>query len=164
MRLAALAAVAAAAALLIPVGQAASARPSAQTATGSEPKPSIVLVHGAWADSSSWDAVVSELQNAGYTVYVPTNPLQGLRYDSAYLADFLRSIPGPIILVSHSYGGAAITNAATGDQEVKAMVYVDAFAPARGETLGQLVTAKPGPDPADGQIDASIGDPAGLGM
>jgi pimeloyl-ACP methyl ester carboxylesterase len=144
MRLVALAAVAAAAALLIPVGQVASAHPGAQTAIGSEPKPSIVLEHGAWADSSSWNAVVSELQNAGYTVYVPANPLQGLRYDSAYLADFLRSIPGPVILVGHSYGGAVITNAASGDPEVKALVYVDAFAPARGETIGQLVTAKPG--------------------
>ena len=142
--LAALAAVTAAAGLLIPAGQAASAHPSVQTAVRSEPKPSIVLEHGAWADSSSWDAVVSQLQHDGYTVYVPTNPLQGLSYDSAYLADFLHSIPGPIILVGHSYGGAVITNAATGDQEVKALVYVDAFVPARGQTIGQLVTAKPG--------------------
>jgi pimeloyl-ACP methyl ester carboxylesterase len=144
MRLAALAAAMAVAGLLIPAAQAASAHPSVPAATGSQPKPSIVLVHGAWADSSSWDAEVSQLQHDGYPVYVPTNPLQGLHYDSAYLADFLHSIAGPIILVGHSYGGAVITNAATGDQEVKALVYVDAFAPARGETLAQLVTAKPG--------------------
>jgi pimeloyl-ACP methyl ester carboxylesterase len=143
MRLVALAAVAAVGGLLIPAGQTASARPRAHTA-GSQPKPSIVLEHGAWADSSSWDAVVSLLQRAGYTVYVPPNPLQGLRYDSSYLADFLHSVPGPIVLVGHSYGGAVITNAATGDREVKALVYVDGFEPAQGQTIGQLVTAKPG--------------------
>jgi pimeloyl-ACP methyl ester carboxylesterase len=63
-------------------------------------------VHGAWADSSSWDAVVARLQRDGYTVYVPPNPLLGLTYDSAYLRDFLHTITGPIILVGHSYGGA----------------------------------------------------------
>src|SRR6202020_2090770 len=87
------------------------------------------------------------------TVYVPTNPLQGLRYDSAYLADFLRSITGPVILVGHSYGGAVITNAATGNPNVKALVYVDAFIRAKGGTLLQPVAARPGSclggDPAD---------------
>jgi pimeloyl-ACP methyl ester carboxylesterase len=103
-----------------------------------------VLVHGAWADSSSWDAVVSRLQRDGYTVYVPPNPLLGLTYDSSFIRDFLNTIPGPIVLVGHSYGGAVITNAATGDTQVKALVYVDAFAPAQGQTIGQLVTAHPG--------------------
>jgi pimeloyl-ACP methyl ester carboxylesterase len=102
------------------------------------------LVHGAWADSSSWDAVVSQLQHDGYTVYVPPNPLLGISYDSAYIRDFLDTISGPIILVGHSYGGAVITNAATGDKQVKALVYVDAFAPAQGQTIGQLVSAYPG--------------------
>jgi pimeloyl-ACP methyl ester carboxylesterase len=111
---------------------------------GGGPKPTIVLVHGAWGDSSSWDGVVSRLQRDGYTVDVPPNPLLGLTYDSAYIRDFLHTITGPIILVGHSYGGAVITNAATGYKQVKALVYVDAFAPAQGQTIGQLVTAKPG--------------------
>jgi len=131
--------------LLIPATQLASssaATPRSATQTG--PKPSIVLVHGAWADSSSWDALVSRLQRDGYTVYVPPNPLLGLRYDSAFIRDFLHTISGPIIVVGHSYGGAVITNAATGDKQVKALVYVDAFAPAQGQTIGQLVTAHPG--------------------
>ena len=72
------------------------------------------------------------------------NPLQGLAYDPAYLADFLRTISGPIVLVGHSYGGAVITNAATGDKQVKALVYVDAFAPDQGQTIGQLVSSVPG--------------------
>lgn len=130
--------------LVIPFSQIASARTSASAAGGGGPKPSIVLVHGAWADSSSWDGVASRLQRDGYTVYVPPNPLQGLSYDSAFLRDFLHSISGPIVLVGHSYGGAVITNAATGDNQVKALVYVDAFAPAQGQTIGQLVSSEPG--------------------
>jgi pimeloyl-ACP methyl ester carboxylesterase len=137
-----MAAVLAIAGLAIPLSQVASAHTSA--AASGEPKPSIVLVHGAWADSSSWDGVVSRLQRDGYTVYVPPNPLQGLSYDSAFLRDFLHSISGPIVLVGHSYGGAVITNAATGDGQVKALVYVDAFAPAQGQTIGQLVSSQPG--------------------
>lgn len=128
--------------LLLSMSQLASARTVTATSTG--PKPSIVLVHGAWADSSSWNAVVTRLQHDGYTVYVPPNPLLGLTYDSAFLRDFLHTISGPIILVGHSYGGAVITNAATGDNQVKALVYVDAFAPEKGQTIGQLVSAHPG--------------------
>ena len=104
----------------------------------------MVLEHGAWANSASWNGVVRRRQRDGYTVDVPPNPLRGLAYDPAYLADFLHSITGPIVLVGHSYGGAVITNAATGNPQVKALVYVDAFIPAQGQTLGQLVTAKPG--------------------
>ena len=151
LRITALAAAAAAVALLVPAGlagaayaTAGAAHATAGAAAPSGPKPSIVLVHGAWADSSSWDAVVSRLQRDGYTVYVPPNPLLGISYDSAYLRDFLDTISGPIILVGQSYGGAVITNAATSDKQVKALVYVDAFAPAQGQTIGQLVTAYPG--------------------
>src|SRR5207249_1912200 len=111
----------------------------------SGPKPSVVLVHGAWADGSSWSGVVARLQDQGYTVYVPPNPLRGLASDSAYLASFLQSITGPIILVGHSYGGAVITNAATGNSNVKALVFVDAFVPDEGESLGDLATAPPPP-------------------
>ena len=148
-RLIALAAAAVAVAgIAVPVSLASSAGAAQVTATHSSVaggvKPSIVLVHGAWADSSSWNTVVSRLQRDGYTVYVPPNPLEGLTYDSASITDFLDSIPGPIILVGHSYGGAVITNAATGDPNVKALVYVDAFIPAQGQTIGQLVNAVPG--------------------
>jgi pimeloyl-ACP methyl ester carboxylesterase len=155
---------AAAAALLALTGQAGAAHASAGTAAARGPKPSIVLVHGAWADSSSWDAVASRLQHDGYTVYVPPNPLLGLSYDPEYLRDFLDTISGPVILVGHSYGGAVITNAATGDSQVKALVYVDAFAPAQGQTIGQLVSADPGScvlPPANVTAQPYPGAPAG---
>jgi len=145
MRPGALAAATAALALLIPASQAASAHTSATTTTaGEQVKPSIVLVHGAWGDSANWDGVVSRLQQDGYTVYVPPNPLLGLPYDAATIRDFLDTMTGPVILVGHSYGGAVITNAATGDPKVLALVYDDAFIPAQGQTLGQLVSAVPG--------------------
>jgi len=115
-------------------------------------KPTVVLVHGAWADSSSWAGVVKRLQHDGYTVDVFPTPLRGLLSDAAYLRDYLGAISGPIVLVGHSYGGAVITNAATGDAQVKALVYIDAFAPAQGETVVQLATAQPG--------SAIGGDPA----
>jgi pimeloyl-ACP methyl ester carboxylesterase len=127
--------------------QATTAKPatSANTATGnSGAKPTIVLVHGAWADGSSWSAVAERLQRLGYTVDIPPNPLRGVAYDSAYLKDFLSTISGPIVLVGHSYGGFVNTNAATGNSQVKALVYVDAYLPAQGEELGQLNNAKPG--------------------
>jgi len=108
------------------------------------PRPTIVLVHGAWADASSWDQVIPLLQRDGYTVVAPPNPLRGLASDSADIASFLKTITGPIVLVGHSYGGAVITNAATGNANVKALVYVDAFAPAEGENLQQLTFAQPG--------------------
>jgi pimeloyl-ACP methyl ester carboxylesterase len=133
-----------AAGLLITASQAASAQPGAARYGQPGPKPTIVLEHGAWADASSWTAVIAGLQQAGYTVDAPPDPLRGLAYDSAYLADYLGTITGPIILVGHSYGGAVITNAATGDPDVKALVYVDAFIPAQGETLLQLIAAQPG--------------------
>jgi len=118
---------------------------------------SIVLVHGAWADGSSWDRVIRRLQNAGFTVYAPPNPLRGLPQDSAYLHDFLTqnaALAGhPVVLVGHSYGGAVITNAAVGDPQIKALVFVDAFIPDQGETLGGLLGSVPGSclggDPAD---------------
>jgi pimeloyl-ACP methyl ester carboxylesterase len=112
--------------------------------SSSAPKPTIVIEHGAWADGSSWDAVVSRLQKAGYTVDVPPNPLGGVSSDSAYLASFLASVTGPVVLVGHSYGGFVTTNAATGDKNVKALVYVDAYLPAQGETINSINAQFPG--------------------
>ena len=102
-------------------------------------KPTIVLVHGAWADGSSWDGVTRALQAQGYTVLVPPNPLRGLTDDAAYIASFLaQRTSGPVVLVGHSYGGAVITNAgAAGD--VRALVYVNAFMPDEGETVVQIL-------------------------
>ena len=103
------------------------------------PKPTIVLVHGAWADASSWNAVASELQSQDFTVYGPTNLLRGAP-DWAYITSFLaQRTSGPVVLVGHSYGGFVITNAATEGGDVKALVYVDAFAPDEGETVFQIL-------------------------
>jgi pimeloyl-ACP methyl ester carboxylesterase len=102
------------------------------------PRPTIVLVHGDWADGSSWTSVIKRLQDRGFTVVAPPNPLRGPAADAAYLASYLRTISGPIVLVAHSYGGFVATNAATGNTNVKALVYIDAFIPDEGETLGGL--------------------------
>jgi pimeloyl-ACP methyl ester carboxylesterase len=155
----------AAAALIIPFSQIASAQATIRATPSDGPKPTIVLEHGAWVNTGSWDAVTALLQADGYTVDAPPNPLQGLPYDSAYLADFLHSISGPIILVGHSYGGAVITNAATGDSQVKALVYVDAFVPAQGQTLAQLLAAYPGSCavPANLTVVPIPDAPAGVG-
>ena len=111
---------------------------------GDRPKPTIVLVHGAWADASGWDDVAQSLQRDGYTVIAPANPLRGLPLDAAYLSSILDTISGPIVLVSHSYGGSVATNAATGRPNIKALVYVAAFAPDLGESLGSLGAMNPG--------------------
>jgi pimeloyl-ACP methyl ester carboxylesterase len=102
-------------------------------------KPTIVLVHGAFADSSGFDGVIDRLRHDGYPVSAAPNPLVGLQYDAASVRGFLDSIKGPKILVGHSYGGAVITQAASGDPDVKALVYLAAFAPERGEVLGKLL-------------------------
>jgi pimeloyl-ACP methyl ester carboxylesterase len=156
---------AAIAALVIPLSQVASAHATTRAAASAGPKPTIVLEHGAWANTASWAAVIQRLQADGYTVYAPPNPLQGLPYDSAFLADFLHSISGPIVLVGHSYGGAVITNAATGDSQVKALVYVDAFAPDQNQTLAQLLASVPGScaAPQNLTVVPFPGAPAGVG-
>jgi pimeloyl-ACP methyl ester carboxylesterase len=111
-------------------------------------RPTIVLVHGAWADGSSWNAVTSKLQEDGYTVDVLANPLRGLSADAAYIASILNTISGPIVLVGHSYGGAVITNAALGNANIKALVYINAFVPDQGESLLQLASIPPPPGQA----------------
>lgn len=107
-------------------------------------KPTIVLVHGAWADGSSWAAVTKNLQHNGFIVDVEANPLRGVNSDTSYLRDYLAAIPGPIVLVGHSYGGMVITNAATGNPNVKALVYINAYLPRQGDTVNQLTSEKPG--------------------
>jgi pimeloyl-ACP methyl ester carboxylesterase len=100
--------------------------------------PTVVLVHGAFADGSSWSGVIERLNTRGITTIAVANPLRGVSADSAYLASVLGQTPGPIILVGHSYGGALISNAATGNENVVALVFVAAFAPDEGEVLGQI--------------------------
>jgi pimeloyl-ACP methyl ester carboxylesterase len=123
-------------ALLVAVwaGGLASASPSQEEG----PRPTIVLVHGDWADSSSWSAVIERLQRRGFTVLAPPNPLRGPTSDAADLASFLQTVPGPIILAAHSYGGFVATNAATGNANIRALVYIDAFIPDEGQTLLDL--------------------------
>lgn len=107
-------------------------------------RPTIVLVHGAWADASGWNGVVRQLQDDGYPVVAVPNNLRSLPGDAANVRAFLQTLPGPVVLVGHSYGGAVITNAATGLGAVRALVYVDAFAPDAGEAVTPLA----GPDSA----------------
>jgi pimeloyl-ACP methyl ester carboxylesterase len=117
------------------------------------PRPTMVLVHGAWADASSWNRVTKRLQGEGYTVLAPANPLRGTTSDAAYIASVLAGVPGPIVLVAHSYGGAVITNAATGNPNVMALVYVAALIPDAGEVgadllklPGSLIVLPPSPE------------------
>ncbi|WP_433186538.1 alpha/beta hydrolase [Actinoallomurus sp. CA-150999] len=101
-------------------------------------RPTVVLIHGAWADTSSWNGEVDALRRAGYDARAIANPLRNLTSDAATVAYFLKTVSGPIVLVGHSYGGSVITNAAAGVPNVKALVYVDAAAPDIGETTGGL--------------------------
>lgn len=126
-------------------------------------KPTIVLVHGAFADASGFSGVTERLQDKGYKVLAPANPLRGVSADAAYLKNVLSHVSGPIVLVGHSYGGVAITNAATGNPNVKALVYVAAFAPAQGETVQALSTPAGGSMLGVSTLDvASDGTPEGL--
>jgi pimeloyl-ACP methyl ester carboxylesterase len=123
---------------------ASAAQASAAQASPRAPKPTIVLVHGAFADASGLDTVIRRLQRDGYRVIAPANPLRSLSGDSAYLKALLKTVSGPVVLVGHSYGGAVITNAATGNANVKALVYLAAFALDKGETVASIGTKFPG--------------------
>ena len=107
-------------------------------------KPTIVLVHGAFADSSGWGGVITKLNKDGYTAIAASNPLRTLAGDAASVADLVKSIPGDVVLVGHSYGGLVITEAAIGSKNVKALVYVGGFIPAPGESASVLSTKFPG--------------------
>lgn len=111
----------------------------AAPATAATPdKPTIVLVHGAFADSSSWNGVIADLQRDGYTVVAAANPLRGIASDATYVASVVKSVHGPVVLVGHSYGGAVISQAAASADNVKSLVYVDAFTLDVGESAGEL--------------------------
>ena len=145
---------------------ASSAAPATDAAA---PKPTIVLVHGAFADSSGWNDVIARLTKRGFPALAFSNPLRSPASDGEYLRQFLSTIPGPVVLVGHSYGGAVITNAATGNPNVKALVYVAAYAPAEGESVAaanelggghSVVTdhlvIRPYPGAPEGDADAFI--------
>jgi pimeloyl-ACP methyl ester carboxylesterase len=136
VRLAALASTAALACAVPGQSAVAAGEPAPPTAGGA--KPTIVLVHGAFADASSWGGEVAALQKQGYEARAIANPLENLDTDAQSVRDFLATVNGPIVLVGHSYGGSVITNAATGNPNVKALVYVDATAPDVGETTASL--------------------------
>jgi pimeloyl-ACP methyl ester carboxylesterase len=116
----------------------------AQEGTQMDSKPTIVLVHGAFADSSSWGKIIPTLLKQGYPVVAASNPLRGVKNDADSVYNVLKSIKGPIVLVAHSYGGMVITNAVKDDTNVEALVYVDGFAPDAGETANGLVVRSPG--------------------
>ncbi|WP_127509166.1 alpha/beta fold hydrolase [Actinoplanes solisilvae] len=138
---------------------------SAQTGGHAARKPTVVLVHGAFADSSGFTGVARKLLADGYPVVAAANPLRGLSSDAAQVKALLASIDGPIVLVGHSYGGAVISSAAAGDPDVRALVYLAAFVPEAGESAETLANRFPGstvgqslkPVPLpDGQVDLSI--------
>ena len=112
--------------------------------TTASPKPTVVLVHGAFADASGWNEVIDRLQKDGYPVLAPANPLRGIASDAAYIASVLDTLTGPIVLVGHSYAGAVITNAAINHPGVSALVYVAAFAPEQDEDGLTMVSRFPG--------------------
>jgi pimeloyl-ACP methyl ester carboxylesterase len=107
-------------------------------AANSSNAPTVVLVHGAFADASSWNGVIARLEAEGVEVFAPPNPLRGIAADSAYVASVFNQTPGPILAVGHSYGGAVISNAASLAKNVVGLVFVAAFAPDEGEKLGDV--------------------------
>jgi pimeloyl-ACP methyl ester carboxylesterase len=107
-------------------------------------KPTVVLVHGAFADGSSWNGVAKILLKDGYTVVAVANPLRSVKSDAQYVSDLLATIKTPVVLVGHSYGGEVISEAANGRPNVKSLVFVSALAPAAGETAGALIGKFPG--------------------
>ncbi len=116
----------------------ATAGATAASAASPSGKPTIVLEHGAWANGSSWDAVALLLRSQGYRVDIAPNGLRGLSADTAQLRTYLANVRGPVVLVGHSYGGAVISDAASGNPNVKALVFDDAYIPAAGENVATL--------------------------
>lgn len=137
----------------------ATAVPMAQAAAPASvaAKPTIILVHGAFADSSSWDGVTARLQKDGYTVIAAANPLRSVKTDADSVAGVIKSVPGPVVLVGHSYGGSVISAAVQGSTNVTSLVYVAAFAPEAGETAAALSGKFPG-----GTLGAALSKPVPL--
>jgi pimeloyl-ACP methyl ester carboxylesterase len=108
------------------------------------PQPTIVLVHGAFAESSSWNGVIRRLRDQGYFVMAAPNPVRGVSADAEFVSSILASIQGPVVLAAHSYGGAVITNAARDNANVEALVFIAGFAPDKGESIGELSARYPG--------------------
>jgi pimeloyl-ACP methyl ester carboxylesterase len=108
--------------------------------TSSDARITVVLVHGAFADASGWNGVIERLQTAGIQVTAPANPVRGIAHDSAYIASYLQQVPGPVLAVGHSYGGAVISNAAADAPNVVGLVFVAGFAPDEGERLGEVAS------------------------
>jgi pimeloyl-ACP methyl ester carboxylesterase len=143
--------------------------PGLEVTMNAEAKPTIVLVHGAFADASGWRGVIERLSALGYSAQAPANPLRGVITDGDYVRTFLNTIEGPVILVGHSYGGSVITNASVGAANVSALVYIAAYAPDEGESLGaagaldggsndlaEHLLVRPYPGMPDGDGDAYI--------
>ncbi|EJN34369.1 alpha/beta fold hydrolase [Pseudomonas sp. GM80] len=122
----------------------ATALATATFANAADVKPTVILVHGAFADSSSWNGVVKILEKDGFPVIAAANPLRGVASDAQFVASIVKSVKTPVILVGHSYGGPVISEAAYGNQNVKSLVYVAAFAPEVGETAAELSGRFPG--------------------
>ena len=137
---------------------------SAATPSAGASAPTVVLVHGAFTDASSWAGVIAALQAAGVAVLAPANPLRGPASDAAYIASIVNQIPGPVVLAAHSYGGAVISAAATQTPNVEALVYVAAFIPDEGESLqslaGQATDSKVGPALRPMQVTTRPGAPS----
>jgi pimeloyl-ACP methyl ester carboxylesterase len=131
-------------AFTIALAATAASLPAASFAAEATSKPTVVLVHGAFAESSSWDGVSAKLIADGYKVVGTANPLRSVKGDAAYVSGIVKSISGPVILVGHSYGGSVISTAANGNDNVKGLVFVAAFAPDVGETAIGLSTKFPG--------------------
>ncbi|GAS96645.1 alpha/beta hydrolase fold protein [Mycolicibacterium canariasense] len=125
-------------------GGASAERPASPDQPAAAVKPTVVLVHGAFADSSSWNGVVASLKRDGYPVIAAANPLRGLHDDAAYVAGVLKSVPGPVVLAGHSYGGSVMSEAAAGNPNVKALVYIASFILEPGESTSQLAGKFPG--------------------
>lgn len=127
------------------------------TAMAQSSKPTIVLVHGAFADSSSWNGVIAQLENDGYRTVAAANPLRSLAEDAATVSDIVGSIKGAVVLVGHSYGGQVISNAVKANANVKSLVFVAAFAPSSGESAADLAGKFPG-----GTLGDALADPVRL--
>ncbi|WP_157201021.1 alpha/beta fold hydrolase [Massilia sp. Root351] len=134
-----------------------SAAGGASAAPAADIKPTVILVHGAFADSASWNGVAAKLRSDGYQVIGAANPLRSVKGDASSVANVVKSVKGPVVLVGHSYGGAVISAAANGQANVKSLVYVAAFAPDQGETALELSGRYPG-----GTLGSALAEPVAL--